>query len=50
MSQYRVEKNETVYAKSGETRYIHLYNFHNGYYSHGFELNVGGQIVQDGIL
>jgi hypothetical protein len=24
-------------VKEGEAKYIHIYNSHNGYYSHGFE-------------
>ena len=28
--------------------YLYLYNFHNGYYSHGFEATVGGIKWQDG--
>lgn len=39
-----------IASKSGEIYYLHLYNFHNGYYSHGFQLNVGGEIVQDGSI
>lgn len=27
--------------------YLHLYNAHNGYYSHGFNLNVGGERIRD---
>ena len=30
--------------------YLSLYNHHNGYYSHGFEVSVGGEIVKDGAL
>lgn len=29
-------------------RYLHLYNHHNGYYSHGFEMNVGGRNIHEG--
>lgn len=32
-----------------ESKYIHLYNCHNGYYSHGFSMNVGG-IITEGCL
>jgi len=28
--------------------YLILFNHHNGYYSHGFELTVGGEIIRDG--
>lgn len=39
-----------IQTKIGDIRYIHLYNFHNGYYSHGFTLEVGGVTVNDGCL
>ena len=30
--------------------YLHLYNVHNGYYSHGFSLDVGGvKIIKGGV-
>lgn len=32
----------------GETRYLHLYNCHSGYYSHGFEVEIGGNQVRKG--
>lgn len=31
----------------GRERFIHIYNSHNGYYSHGFQLSVGGVVVKD---
>ncbi len=30
--------------------YLHLYNCHNGYYGHGFEVKHGGETVQSGTL
>lgn len=30
--------------------YLHLYNTHNGYYFHGFEAKVGGEVWQEGSL
>ncbi len=30
--------------------YLHLYNCHNGYYEHGFEVKHGGEIVRDDYL
>lgn len=30
--------------------YLHLYNCHNGYYGHGFEVKHGGEIVRSGTL
>ena len=30
--------------------YLTLYNSHNGYYSHGFEMSVGGTVIQDGSI
>ena len=28
------------------SQYIHLYNCHNGYYSHSFSMNVGGNTIE----
>lgn len=36
--------------KEGQERYLHLYNGHNGYYSHGFEFVVDGKINKKGCL
>lgn len=33
-----------------EEKYLHLFNCHNGYYGHGFEVKHGGQKVQSGVL
>ena len=33
-----------------QNRYLHLYNKHNGYYSHGFEFTDGEKIIQQGSL
>ncbi len=33
-----------------EEKFLHLYNVHNGYYSHGFEVKVGGKTTRDGSL
>jgi hypothetical protein len=30
--------------------YLHLYNCHNGYYGHGFEVKHGGETVRSGYL
>lgn len=30
--------------------FLKLYNYHNGYYSHGFTMRVGDKIVQNGNL
>ena len=30
--------------------YLHLFNCHNGYYSHGFEFKNDGQSIRDGYL
>lgn len=30
--------------------YLHLFNHHNGHYSHGFEAKVGGEVWQEGML
>ena len=34
----------------GDPKYLHIYNWHNGYYSHGFEMKVGGEATQVGSL
>jgi len=31
-------------------RYLHLYNNHNGYYSHGFEMKQNDDTLQEGYL
>lgn len=33
-----------------EEKYLHLFNSHNGYYSHGFTVKHGDEIVRDGYL
>lgn len=30
--------------------FLHLYNIHNGYYSHGFDFSKDGQIIKNGSL
>jgi len=37
-------------SKGEEELFLTLYNFHNGYYSHGFSLNVGGIDIIDSSL
>ena len=37
-------------TKGNQEKFLHLYNCHNGYYSHGFEFKNGKQIIQDGSL
>lgn len=37
-------------TKGSEEIFLTLYNSHNGYYSHGFEMNVGGTKIHDGSL
>lgn len=39
-----------VNQTTGESRYIHLYNVHNGYYSHGFTFNQSDKNIQSGSL
>ena len=31
-------------------RYLHLFNCHNGYYGHGFEMKVGDAVEREGVL
>jgi uncharacterized protein YqkB len=37
-------------VKDDEEIFLALYNSHNGYYSHGFDMEVGGQTIHGGIL
>jgi hypothetical protein len=30
--------------------YLHLYNNHNGYYSHGFQIVAGEEVIEEGYL
>jgi len=30
--------------------YLHIFNAHNGYYSHGFEAKVAGEVWKDGCI
>jgi hypothetical protein len=34
----------------GREKFLVLFNSHNGYYSHGFEMNVGGTVTHQGSL
>ena len=34
----------------GPDIYLHLFNCHNGYYGHGFEMTVDGKNLRDGCL
>ncbi len=31
-------------------KYLHIFNNHTGYYSHGFEMKVEGEVVREGSL
>lgn len=33
-----------------QSKYIHLYNCHNGYYAHGFEFAVGEKKIKEGCI
>lgn len=37
-------------AENKPDLYLHLFNCHNGYYGHGFEVKHGGETVRDGYL
>ncbi len=37
-------------SKDGEERFLVIYNFHNGYYGHGFKFEVGKEIALEGTL
>ena len=36
--------------KGEEEMFLSLYNVHNGYYSHGFHVSVGGEVIRSGSL
>jgi hypothetical protein len=31
-------------------KFLHLYNCHNGYYGHGFEMKIGNSVLREGSL
>ena len=37
-------------AESKPDLYLHLFNSHNGYYAHGFEIKHSGEVVNNGNL
>lgn len=37
-------------AENKPDLYLHLFNCHNGYYGHGFEVKHGGETVREGSL
>lgn len=37
-------------VNGGKEKYLHLYNCHNGYYDHGFEMKIGDSVVREGML
>jgi len=39
-----------INEKNGDEKYLHLFNIHNGYYGHGFQLSIDNKIIQDGCL
>lgn len=47
-----IEKNYAVFRiiNKNRERYLHLYNHHNGYYSHGFRFNEGDKEIKSGYL
>lgn len=36
--------------KDGDSVFLTLYNSHNGYYSHGFEMSIGNECIRDGSI
>ena len=36
--------------KDEKEKFIHLFNYHNGYYAHGFDFKVNEKIVQSGSI
>ena len=48
---FRIVADDTVGTPPlGEAAYLVLYNSHNGYYGHGFEVKHGGEVVRTGDL
>jgi len=39
-----------THSESGEEMFLVLYNSHNGYYSHGFNMSVGGTDIKSGYI
>ena len=37
-------------AKRKPDLYLHVYNCHNGYYGHGFEVKISGKLLREGCL
>lgn len=37
-------------VKDGEQKFLTLYNFHNGYYSRGFEMSHGKEALRNGLV
>lgn len=37
-------------SETGRDLFLTIFNFHNGYYSHGFEMTVGDESLLDGYL
>lgn len=31
---------------AGDEKFLHIFNAHNGYYSHGFTIEVGGEVLR----
>lgn len=46
MAIFRLKKREGW----GQDKYLHLYNFQNGYYGHGFEFKIGDETKHNGCL
>ena len=46
------EENLAIFrmTKGVHVMYLHLYNVHNGYYSHGFDFSKDGEIIHTGCL
>ncbi len=37
-------------VKGTESKYLHIFNSHNGYYGHGFEFKIGEEVKHEGSL
>lgn len=36
--------------KNGAPKYLHLFNHHNGYYSHGFDMTINDKTIHEGSI
>lgn len=48
---YHVDRTAVFRLVNGDNElFLHLFNSHNGYYAHGFDFSMDGEIIQSGSL